>query len=94
MKRILLFFSLISLNAVSSEREFKEFKALIERQNNQTVAMVTVMGAIGVGKLLEYSTQMCGTDSLCLRVSIPVVCSAVLAGTLCYKKFSCHKGIA
>lgn len=53
MKRILLFFSLISLNAVSSEREFKEFKALIERQNNQTVAMVTVMGAIGVGKLLE-----------------------------------------
>lgn len=90
MKRIVLFFGLISLNAVSSEHEFK---ALVNRQNQQTFAMITIMGAIGLSKLFENSDQICRGDYFCLKLSVPVACTLVGAGALAYKKLWKTKGI-
>jgi hypothetical protein len=85
MKNKLLLVCFISLQTTASEHELQ---ALMQRHNQQTLFLVSLMGAIGVGKLIENSSQICGPDAFCLRLTVPVAMCTVTAGAFVYQKFA------
>jgi hypothetical protein len=90
MKNKIVFLSLVCLSLGASEREFK---ALLHRQNQQTLIFIALMSSLGASKLLENMNQMCSSeDKKCLQIVAPVVFSAVLGGAYCYKKLFPSKG--
>lgn len=77
MKNAILLLALISMNSEASEHEFK---ALMRRQNQQTLTYILVMGSIGAYEGLKNLNSFCHANGpVCWQVALPLT-SLTLAG--------------
>lgn len=90
MKNKIVLLGLLSLSVKASEHEFK---ALIDRNNQQSLAFLLIAASIGANELFKNANEFCQVNApFCWKLAVPVASAAVLTGGILYRKLRTHKG--